>query len=41
MTDYLRVYNLTMNLNNEKETNYLPCINDSHDVIAYLMIMMK
>ncbi len=41
MTDYLRVYNLTINLNNEKETNYLPCINDSHDVIAYLMIMMN
>ena len=40
-TDYLRLYNLTKNLNEEKETNYLPVVNDSHDVVAYVMILMN
>ncbi len=40
-TDYLRLYNLTKNLNEEKNTNYLPIINDSHDVVAYVMILMN
>ena len=39
--DYLRLQHLTKNLNDKKETNYLPIINDSHDVVAYLMILMN
>ena len=40
-TNYLRVYNLVKNLNEEDGTNYLPFIYDSHDVVAYLMVMMN
>ena len=40
-TNYLRLYNLTKNLNEEKDTSYLPFVYDSHDVVAYLMIMMN
>ena len=39
--DYLRLQHLTKNLNDKKKTNYLPFINDSHDVVAYLMILMN
>ena len=39
--DYLRLQHLTKDLNEKKETNYLPVIKDSHDVVAYLMILMN